>query len=65
MYGIEIWVEKERQKSRAETEKKAHEDKIESVKSLIEMGLSDSQISKAMKMTEKEVADIKEGIKSL
>ena len=42
-----------------ETEKKAYAEKLESVKSFIEMGLTDGQISKAMKIPEKDVADLR------
>ena len=44
---------------KAENEKKAYAEKLESISNLIEMGLTDSQISKAMKIPEKEVANLR------
>ena len=43
----------------AESEKKAYGEKIEAVKNFIKMGLSDSQISTAMKISEKEVSHLR------
>ena len=44
---------------KAEERAEAKAEKLESVKRLIEMGLTDSQISKAMKIPEKDVADLR------
>jgi predicted transposase/invertase (TIGR01784 family) len=63
IYGIEMWVEEERQKGeakgkaegiaegKAEAEKKAYAEKIKMVKNLIRLGLSNAQISEATDFT--------------
>jgi predicted transposase/invertase (TIGR01784 family) len=66
--GLSIAFDRERQKGREEgaveakkkAEKKAHKEKIESVKNLIEVGLTDSQISKAMKIEISEIERIRQ-----
>lgn len=59
---VEKRAEKRAEKrTEKKAEKKAHKEKIESVKNLIEIGLSDSQISKAMKMEISEIETLRKG----
>ena len=44
---------------KAETEKKANETKIKAIRNLIKIGLSNSQISEAMEIPEKEVENLR------
>jgi predicted transposase/invertase (TIGR01784 family) len=57
--GEIIGEAKGRAEGRAETEKKAYEEKLESVKNFIEMGLTTEQISRAMKISEKEIENLR------
>ena len=57
--GLSIAFDKERLKGKEEAEKKAREDKIKSIKNLIKIGLSNSQISEAMEIPEEEIEGLR------
>ena len=57
--GLSIALKKERLEGKEEAEKKAYEDKLKSIKNLIKMGLSNSQISEAMEISEEKVEKIR------
>jgi predicted transposase/invertase (TIGR01784 family) len=57
--GEKIGIQKGEKKGRAEERAKAEAAKTESIKNLIEIGLSDKQISKAMQITENAVRKLR------
>jgi predicted transposase/invertase (TIGR01784 family) len=61
MYGFDYIKQAEREQGKKEAEKKAHEEKLEIIKNLIKMGLSNNQISEATNFTisEDEVEDLR------
>jgi len=63
MSGFGFILQEERLEGRKEAEekakKKAYDDKIKSVKNLIKIGLSNSQISEAMDIPEEKVEDLR------